>query len=510
MTATERPVPREATVAEEEPPAAVARDGAGQAATAGGLPVLVETLPAAPRKGELAVDPLAFSGFAAAQPAAGSAPQTVRPAGENPARAPRESRAERAAASDSVPQPDAGRLAPALAAAVPSPVPLPPSQAAPANPPDEEAPAPSPGPAGLPDPVAPPPRTSRPTAGGTQAPAHAPGSAVRPAIPPVAGAAPSPRPAGQADALPAAGDLSAGLSVRQKPAGAGEAGQLAFAARLTAQAQVLRVSGVAAAAPEGHRTYSPRQAQAHSDKEALPATAKAPAAGPAKEEPARADADPAPPAANRPTAAHEPAESARGEAAPLAVHETSAATTPLRTMTAPGNAASSTAAVADPPRGTGDAPRSASRTVLEAAAATEPAKPAAPAREIRLEMARGDGRVEVRLSERAGNLEVAVRTPDNHLAERLREGLPALSDRLAENGVRTETWHTGEVLAPGWRQNHEAPAAAPGGRDDTPPGRQGQEQQPGEGQQRRPRHPDENQPKQEKGKDFEWFLSATR
>jgi hypothetical protein len=95
------------------------------------------------------------------------------------------------------------------------------------------------------------------------------------------------------------------------------------------------------------------------------------------------------------------------------------------------------------------------------------------------------------------------------LAERLRDGLPALSDRLAENGVRAETWHPGVAAAPGW-QAHPSSAASAGGQDDTPQGRQGQEQQAGEGQQRRPHHPQENESKHEKGKNFEWFLSATQ
>jgi hypothetical protein len=71
-----------------------------------------------------------------------------------------------------------------------------------------------------------------------------------------------------------------------------------------------------------------------------------------------------------------------------------------------------------------------------------PAKPPAPAaRDIRLDLGAGDSRVEVHVVERAGDVQVAVRTPDARLAGDLREELPALTARLEQSGFRTEAWH---------------------------------------------------------------------
>jgi len=53
------------------------------------------------------------------------------------------------------------------------------------------------------------------------------------------------------------------------------------------------------------------------------------------------------------------------------------------------------------------------------------------------------GPVQVRLSERAGELHVTVRTPDTGLTRGLRDGLPDLMSRLQVNGYRAETWQPG-------------------------------------------------------------------
>ena len=55
--------------------------------------------------------------------------------------------------------------------------------------------------------------------------------------------------------------------------------------------------------------------------------------------------------------------------------------------------------------------------------------------------------VDVRISQRAGDVQVTVRTPDNQLADSLRQHLPELSDRLAQNGVEGEIWHPGTLQA---------------------------------------------------------------
>ena len=65
-------------------------------------------------------------------------------------------------------------------------------------------------------------------------------------------------------------------------------------------------------------------------------------------------------------------------------------------------------------------------------------------RNISLRLSSADqGTVQVRLSERAGELHVSVRTPDTGLTRGLRDGLPDLMGRLQVNGYRAETWQPG-------------------------------------------------------------------
>ena len=137
----------------------------------------------------------------------------------------------------------------------------------------------------------------------------------------------------------------------------------------------------------------------------------------------------------------------------------------------------------------------------------EPPKPNSPAHEIKLEVSGAAQRVEVRLSERAGEVRVAVRTADSHLAGSLRENLPGLSSRLAENGFRTETWHpmasTGEV-----RRTAEV-STGNLSQDAHPDSRQhsgGQSSQ--QDSPRRQQLSEEQIERKDKGKDFAWFISS--
>src|SRR5207249_1285037 len=121
-------------------------------------------------------------------------------------------------------------------------------------------------------------------------------------------------------------------------------------------------------------------------------------------------------------------------------------------------------------------PEATAKTHIETA--SEPAKAPAPAREIRLAVSGGEQRIEVKLRERGGELQVAVRTVDGHLAERLRENLPALTSRLAESGIRAETWHPpsggGE-----WREAKEISSASFADTSDPQPRQDGREQERG-------------------------------
>ena len=111
-----------------------------------------------------------------------------------------------------------------------------------------------------------------------------------------------------------------------------------------------------------------------------------------------------------------------------------------------------TAATAHP-AATPDAPE---QTAKPSDPPAEPA-PAAAAHDIKLQVGEEGGpHVEVRLTERGGDVMVSVRTPDSHLAGELRADLPALSNRLEQSGYRTETW---QPAATGERQHLADPTA---------------------------------------------------
>lgn len=77
-------------------------------------------------------------------------------------------------------------------------------------------------------------------------------------------------------------------------------------------------------------------------------------------------------------------------------------------------------------------------------AQNEPAESAGEVvRAISLNLSSKDQSVQVRLSERAGELHVTVRTPDAGLTHGLREGLSDLVGRLEHGGYRAEAWQPG-------------------------------------------------------------------
>ena len=153
------------------------------------------------------------------------------------------------------------------------------------------------------------------------------------------------------------------------------------------------------------------------------------------------------------------------------------------------------------------------RRPLPATVVDDPAAPA-PAREIKLQLAGSGQRVEVRLIERAGDVHLAVRTPDERLAAALREDLPALASRLEQSGFHTDNWHGGLAGAAD-RRTMDAPAAAarqdsqePHEGRDPESNQQGQHSRQQEG--RRP-PPDSPHPQsKEDRKDFAWLFTSLR
>jgi hypothetical protein len=143
-----------------------------------------------------------------------------------------------------------------------------------------------------------------------------------------------------------------------------------------------------------------------------------------------------------------------------------------------------------------------SETKPEAAKAT-------PVRDMKFEVTGGERRVEVRLSERGGEVKMTVRTPDAHLASTLRENLPALSARLAESGFKSEAWHPAAASTSQWRHTAESSAGGASQDANSQPREQDREPQDGAGQ-RRPKSPQEPIPQKEKGRDFAWLMSSLR
>jgi hypothetical protein len=166
-------------------------------------------------------------------------------------------------------------------------------------------------------------------------------------------------------------------------------------------------------------------------------------------------------------------------------------------------------APAQPPAGSADdsftkeptAPPPPQAGVTEAT--KDPAPAAAPAREIQLQIQHGEQRVDVRLSERSGEVRVAVRTPDAQLAGALRADLPSLSTRLEQTGFRAETWHPGI-----FHESTRHPASAAPAFSDSTGGQNGSRQ--GGQQQPEPRQPRPNAAQtaaKSQRKEFRWLMS---
>ena len=149
--------------------------------------------------------------------------------------------------------------------------------------------------------------------------------------------------------------------------------------------------------------------------------------------------------------------------------------------------------------------------VMDGAAKPEALK-APVVRDMKFEVSGGQQRVEVRLSERGGEVKMTVRTADEPLANTLREELPSLNARLAESGLRSEAWHP---AASSTNELHTAESGARGAAHNTNQDADAQPRQqdrepPDGGAQRRSKSPQEAAPQKEKGKDLSWLMSSLR
>ena len=70
------------------------------------------------------------------------------------------------------------------------------------------------------------------------------------------------------------------------------------------------------------------------------------------------------------------------------------------------------------------------------------APPPRASHDVSLQLSEGASRVEIRMVERAGEIRVTVHTPDQELANSMRNDLPDLVGKLRQGGFQAEAWHT--------------------------------------------------------------------
>lgn len=86
--------------------------------------------------------------------------------------------------------------------------------------------------------------------------------------------------------------------------------------------------------------------------------------------------------------------------------------------------------------------------VNEPIVAIQPATPTAPMKDIAVRIESGQGQnVDVRIVQRAGDLQIAVTSADADTTQGLRRGLSELTNRLNESGYQAETWRPGQPAA---------------------------------------------------------------
>ena len=306
---------------------------------------------------------------------------------------------------------------------------------------------------------------------------------------------PPPAPTVLRNPPPAAAETHADTQVRILAASTPDRGEVAFAVQLKpvppAEGSTLRESSVKSSRSEEPRRSSipaaPPEAPL-SETETATERRQSPSPGP----------ELTPPHAARERRPEE-SPSDRIEAPSMAPAGKLVPHTPEAQMKAAATPEPATAEPAKPPR-----PQEATR----AETAPEAAK-GSPVRDMKLELTGGEQRVEVRLSERGGEVKMTVRTPDAHLATVLRENLPALSARLAESGYKSEAWHPAASSIS--ERTHTADPSANSAFQDANPSPRQQDRQPQEqGGQRQRKNPEEPAPQQQKGRDFAWLMSSLR
>lgn len=95
-----------------------------------------------------------------------------------------------------------------------------------------------------------------------------------------------------------------------------------------------------------------------------------------------------------------------------------------------------------------NATRAQESAAIQSLPADNIAKPAAPLKDLSIQVGQNQqDKVELRVVERAGGLEVAVRAANPDLSQGLRQGLSDLVNRLEQNGYRAEAWRPGTTVS---------------------------------------------------------------
>ena len=134
-------------------------------------------------------------------------------------------------------------------------------------------------------------------------------------------------------------------------------------------------------------------------------------------------------------------------------------------------------------------------------------RPAGAARGIQLQMNAGDKHVEIRVTDRAGEVKVDVHTPDSRLAGALRADLPELAARIEQTGYHAETWQPVSSTSPDRWRPAESGAASQNMQDDSQ--RQGGQQQ-NDGRRQNSEDGEQGSPRKQDRKDFKWLFNSIR
>ena len=132
------------------------------------------------------------------------------------------------------------------------------------------------------------------------------------------------------------------------------------------------------------------------------------------------------------------------------------------------------------------------------------ASASAPTAGIKLAINENGQRVELSVIERAGDIHVAVRTPDAQLASAMHEQLPALSSKLEQGGIHSEFWRPGAQAAGESKPIETAGNMASDSRQESGGRRQQQESQDSE------KNPRQGLNRKSDRKEFSWLLESIR